>query len=339
MSEEEVLRAGVDRAPPDLGEGISNQKKEDNKNTQVNQKSDSDEEEEIVLEENLDHLNNFLSQLCQRGVDNVPTNSLRKIKELREKWKQVLELTDESDANSSSVSKQKVQISKVVKSEKANSSDRKASKGVSREVMLKESKATPKVKRGRKRLSSSDTSNQYSSSEQSYRTDYGSPRPSRKASNRKQSNKMKKTAQYYSEDSSDDDRVDRFAKAIARLDNRKIPDPDKFDEKSGEDLRQYLERFEDYCRENFKGDKIFWVGELKRHLSGRLLEAFEATKTVSDTYGGVKAKLLEYYDEMKELRKERNRLLFKNAQYKRGESLYLFSSRLESMFRIAYPKH
>ena len=62
-------------------------------------------------------------------------------------------------------------------------------------------------------------------------------------------------------------------------------------------------------------------------------------KTVNDSYEELKIKLLQYYDEMKDLRKERNRLIFKNAQYKKGESLYLYSSRLEKLFRVAYPKH
>ena len=39
------------------------------------------------------------------------------------------------------------------------------------------------------------------------------------------------------------------------------------------------------------------------------------------------------------MRKKRNRAKFKNANMISGESLYLFSTRLEMSFRIAHPHH
>ena len=52
-----------------------------------------------------------------------------------------------------------------------------------------------------------------------------------------------------------------FNQILARLDNRKLPQQEKFDENSGEHFRLYLEKFESYCKQNFKGDTIFWIGE------------------------------------------------------------------------------
>jgi hypothetical protein len=78
---------------------------------------------------------------------------------------------------------------------------------------------------------------------------------------------------------------------------------------------------------------------LGRHLQGKVLEAFESMRDVNDSYYALRNKLLKWYEDMKDLRKEKNRSTFRNAKYTRGESFYLFSSRLEKLYHVSYPNH
>jgi hypothetical protein len=48
---------------------------------------------------------------------------------------------------------------------------------------------------------------------------------------------------------------------LEKLDNRKVPDIEKFSEESGLSLGKYLQKFEDYCTQNFEGSKDSWIGE------------------------------------------------------------------------------
>ena len=123
-----------------------------------------------------------------------------------------------------------------------------------------------------------------------------------------------------------------------KMDNRKHPRLDKFDETCGQPLKDYLERFERYCKGSLKGDSCFWVTELELHLEGETLNAFKSMRKYDDNFGEIKGKLLDWYDHMKTLRKKKCRDEFNNMKYKSGESYYLFSSRLERSFRLAHPK-
>ena len=63
-----------------------------------------------------------------------------------------------------------------------------------------------------------------------------------------------------------------------RMDNRKVPECEKFDEEAGHDLEEFLDEFEDYCKENVKGDSKHWIKELENQLSGETLDAFKSFK-------------------------------------------------------------
>ena len=134
-------------------------------------------------------------------------------------------------------------------------------------------------------------------------------------------------------------RTKNFFELMRNFDNRKVPMQEKFDEQSGQDLRSYVVKFEDYCRCNYRGSKTLWIGELERSLSGKTLEAFKALRAVDDSYREIKSKLLDWYDNSKEVRKKKNRKKFKNAGYTAGDSFYLFAVKLESLFKLAYPRH
>ena len=121
------------------------------------------------------------------------------------------------------------------------------------------------------------------------------------------------------------------------VDNRKVPDQAPFDERNGEDLRLYLERFEAYCDVMYKGSRDLWIGELQRHLLGKTLDGFKALCDERDTYEQAKAKLLEWYGRSARERKEEHKRAFMEAEYRQQDGIYLHGVRLERMFRVAHP--
>ena len=126
---------------------------------------------------------------------------------------------------------------------------------------------------------------------------------------------------------------------LSQVDARTIPKFAPYDENSGQNLEKYLARFEEYCSETFRGKRYLWINELGSLLTGRTLEAFKSLHQFEDSYDKVKKKLLVWYKDEKELRKAKNRKKFEHAKMKPGESLYIFSGRLEKLFKLAYPCH
>ena len=130
-----------------------------------------------------------------------------------------------------------------------------------------------------------------------------------------------------------------IGKLLKHLDFRSVPKLESFNENIGQNLCQYLEKFEDYCQHNYKGKKYLWINELECHLSGRVLEAFQSLHQFGDGYDEVKGKLLSWYKDEKEIRKAKARKKFETARPKPKESLYIFGNRLETLYKIAYPKN
>ena len=100
---------------------------------------------------------------------------------------------------------------------------------------------------------------------------------------------------------------------------------------------QYFYYVENYCNTNIKGNKNYWIDELETKLTGDPLKAYKALKTKND-YSLIKSKLLEWYGDTKELRKKHAKNEFEKMKPRKGESLYLYSTRLESAFIRAHPK-
>ena len=123
---------------------------------------------------------------------------------------------------------------------------------------------------------------------------------------------------------------------LEKLDNRKTPQIRKFDPNS-QSLRSYLRKFEDYCRDNIKGDETYWIDELETRLSGELLKVFKGQRN-RDDYDVIKSKLLTWYDDTKDLRKSQAKLEFDKIKMLKEESLFLYSSRIESIYSRAHPR-
>lgn len=123
---------------------------------------------------------------------------------------------------------------------------------------------------------------------------------------------------------------------LDRLDSRKVADLNKFSNDSTISLDNYLRKFETYCKRNFKGERDSWVAELERHLEGKTLNKFLAIRD-NDSYDVTKKKLIEWYNDMKEIRQEDNKIKFRNATIDENEDMNSFGTRLERLFKLAYP--
>ena len=132
--------------------------------------------------------------------------------------------------------------------------------------------------------------------------------------------------------------IDGWRDVLEKLDGRKVPALEKYDEDSGLPLKKYFVKFEAYCKGNFRGNRDSWIGELEKHLQGKTLKAFESLRDVDDSYEDLKAKICQWHEDMRDLRKEKNRQLFKKARRDPEESMFLFSSRLQRLFKLAYPR-
>lgn len=136
-----------------------------------------------------------------------------------------------------------------------------------------------------------------------------------------------------------DRKVKDLVEVLNNLDTRKVLRMSKFDEKGEENLEDYLEKFEYFCLNNYKGSEDYWIEELESQLAGRLLDGMKSLKCYTRTYKELKEKLIILYNDQREIRNQKNKKRFKNAQMKQNEQLYLFTTRLEGLYKTAYPKH
>ena len=122
-------------------------------------------------------------------------------------------------------------------------------------------------------------------------------------------------------------------------DYRETPKLENFREETGQNIERYMMKFEDYCKQNFRGSKDLWLNILEEKLEGRMLETFKILRNPNDDYRTTIETFLKWYKDSADYRKRKYRKKFKNARQKKDESLFMFSIRLTSLFRTAYPRH
>ena len=125
--------------------------------------------------------------------------------------------------------------------------------------------------------------------------------------------------------------------ALNRLDSRTYPKPEPFDSASGVSFDEFLLEFEEYCSNTFRGGSDRWIGELGRYLKGEMRAVFLTQKIPGDSYQAVKTKLRKWLKDSKEIYESDTKQRFKKAQWQPSESMWLYASRLEQPFRMAYP--
>lgn len=132
-------------------------------------------------------------------------------------------------------------------------------------------------------------------------------------------------------------RVPRYRKIKYYVDNRRTLEMEVFKEDYNVSFEKYLTRFEEYCREIFGSKKYLWIGELEKHLTGKLLLAFQSMRGPGEEYNNIKKVFLSWYKEEKEERLQRARKKFNDARYKSDEGLFIYSNRLSNLYKLAYP--
>ena len=131
---------------------------------------------------------------------------------------------------------------------------------------------------------------------------------------------------------------DQLLSALNRLDARSSPKPEVFNANAGVPMTVFFEQFESYCESKFRCGMNGWIHELGSHLTDESLDVYEALRGPTDTYIDIKTKLLKWFEDSKEVRKSQRITTFKSCSIKQGESLFIFGSRLEKLFRSAFPK-
>lgn len=305
------------------GEGSSKDKTSDNK---VRSDDEMKSDEAKAIKKDCNFFKDFLMQIKTRGSDNMSPESIGALKEMRETMKMFLGGDNKEDSGGETESSLFSKHSKSrrsfkgdkVQSSRSSSSERSTSEGSTSEISQRSSM----------------------SSKLSLDIDLDKDiKPKLEDSKKKKKHNLRHNRKSVSGKTKSNKRKNSLSEILKRFDNRQLPQQEKYNEESGQDLGKYFEKFDRYCRDNFKGDKDFWIGELERHLGGKTLECFRSIRDFSDTYEDVKSKLMAWYKDESQLRKSKNRQKFKNARPKQGETLFLFSSRLETLFKLAYPKH
>ena len=126
--------------------------------------------------------------------------------------------------------------------------------------------------------------------------------------------------------------------ALNRLDHRSVPKPDVFDSTSGQPFELFLQTFEEYCSNNFRGSTLLWVSELGRFLSGDMLSAYSSLRVPGESYSTLIGKLCKWRRDSKEAYQTNLRHRFTKAKMLPNEGYRLYAARLEKSYRIAYPR-
>lgn len=282
-------------------------------------KCNREEEEAMALEENCEYFARFLGQLKRRGTGGMNKSSISCIKTMMVNMNSFLDQEDgQNDKHNSKKTDNKDKKNNTEKcTDKAKGAISKTIVNAKKETNMKiESEVSDSS--GNSTYDESESNNSSVSSEDS------------NTSNEKELKKKKSRTKR---------KQDNLTRVLRKLDSRQMPKQDKFDENSGQDFEKYLIKFERYCKNNFRGDRDFWIGEMEDHLSGKMLDGFKSLRTFKDTYESIKGKMITWFKDDADIRKSMSRKKFQKAKPKSGESLFLYSTRLESLFRLSFPKH
>ena len=263
--------------------------------------------EEKDIKENCDYIISFIDQLSKADYSSMTEISKKKIEHMKSVMEEYCQLHDEMTSKDKKIQKHVLKIEKGIPA---------ANKELS-----------PKVENQSKdEGSSEEASDEDSSDEENSETNVSVSR-SVVHQGRPSRSKQRKSKE------------ESFFELLAdKLDNRKVVDFRKFDEDGSQSLDDYLVAFEKYCKNNIRGDKDTWADELLKYLSGDILTAYVGLKDANQSYEIIKTKLLTWYKGRHNLRKKRIKERFNNVSYEKGETLFLYSSRIEILFGQAYPK-
>ena len=135
--------------------------------------------------------------------------------------------------------------------------------------------------------------------------------------------------------------ISALVNALAHLDNRPVPTPEKYNPESGQPFDKFLGEFERYCARSFRADDdpdhSSWGSQLGKFLNGELREAYAALHVIGEPFSELKRKLLEWMESSKEKLGTEAKKRFSGANRKPNEPMRLYAARLEKYFQVAYP--
>lgn len=279
-----------------------------------------------TLNENAEYIKNFLKHINKRTSEEMPQETKSVIENLRKDLSELLEIPKKNDWTRSDIKERETgAIRKKNKTEIKTSTSDESVRGFT-DMYEDEFKLTSNNKKESTRRStykekfinssSDEEESESSSSDDNYRA---------RKKTKKRNNKS-------------DKELSLLEKLLTKLDNRKIHELEPYDENSGLELYEYIERFEEYYSQNYRGQKYLWLSALEGKLKGRILQGYRSVRQDDEGYEKVKRKLLKWYDEEKEGRKIIARENFESARMKDYESVLLYCNRLLKLYKIAYPK-
>ena len=164
--------------------------------------------------------------------------------------------------------------------------------------------------------------------------------PRRSHTNRTYRKRVSTSRRQHSSGSSTSSGVEssRSRRLLKFMDQRERPTLGKFKEDGPESLQDFILDFEQHCKRNCQGGPRYWNAILEKHLEGKLLEVFKWLCDDYKDYFKARDKLIKWYEDNEELRLRKCKKKFRSAQPKHDESLFMFSIRLECLFKRAYPR-
>lgn len=283
-----------------------------------NTPSVSQDEEEKFIKENLEYVHEIFGKLQQRETQ-LPADSRHRLHEFKLCWRRFFEESSVVGANKNDARHAATTSASSSKDRSKNDDNRQL--GAIPKKRLNE----PRNVKVDRKISNSDSSDNYDASHSSSSSGEIVLKKSTKIKHPKQTARKVEST------------VAELPESMSRLDMRTVLPFDHFNEDASLGLLEYLERFEVHCSACFRGSKDLWKGELERCLTNKTLEAYKSLRYADDTYESVKEKLLVWYTDMQDIRKEKNKLNFKRAKVQSGENMHMFAQRLLRLFTLAFP--
>ena len=130
-----------------------------------------------------------------------------------------------------------------------------------------------------------------------------------------------------------------MAEFAAMIGNKKCPKPAVYSLESGRSFSKFLSAFEDYCESRYsRARRHLWTHELSRFLEGEILSVYLAYGGPEKKYKKIKKHLENWHEQAKERIGSSRKAQYRSAKIQPGESLKLFATRLENLYRVAYPR-
>ena len=131
---------------------------------------------------------------------------------------------------------------------------------------------------------------------------------------------------------------DNMRSIVRMLGRNSCPKPEVYSLESGRSFSRFLQSFEAYCEGKYSSThKDLWTSELGRLLEGEIKQVYEAWGGPEKKYRKMKSYLENWHSEAKERITSSRRSQYRNIKMLPGEGLRIFSTRLENLYRLAYP--